>query len=135
MSEIIRILARGLRKQEFLYVAYSFLYIKFKLYYDRRSVGQSVLVSGTPFGPATNFSSFLELVLDGFWFNYVGCLLWREIRSVVLNSVQFIDSIFETPPTWRVMFLYLFPQEQGSSAVYCPFFLTLSLAIRITQIL
>jgi hypothetical protein len=28
--------------------------------YDRRSVGQSVLVSGTPFGPATNFSSFLN---------------------------------------------------------------------------
>jgi hypothetical protein len=37
-----------------------------KLYYDRRSVGQSVLVSGTPFGPATNFSSFLELLLDSY---------------------------------------------------------------------
>jgi hypothetical protein len=31
-----------------------------KLYYDQRSVGQSILVSGTLFGPATNFSpSFL----------------------------------------------------------------------------
>jgi hypothetical protein len=27
-----------------------------KLCYDRRSVGQSVLVSGTHLGPATNFS-------------------------------------------------------------------------------
>jgi hypothetical protein len=45
---------------------------KLKLYYDRRSVGQSFLVSGTPFGPVTNFSSFLELFLDGFWFNDVG---------------------------------------------------------------
>jgi hypothetical protein len=30
-----------------------------KLYYDRRSVGQSVLVSGTHLGPVTNFSFFL----------------------------------------------------------------------------
>jgi hypothetical protein len=30
-----------------------------KLYYDRRSVGQSVLVPSTHLGPATNFVSFL----------------------------------------------------------------------------
>jgi hypothetical protein len=58
---------------------------KSKLYYDRRLVGQSVLVSGTPFGSATNFSSFLELFLDSYWFNDVGRLLWREVGSVVLN--------------------------------------------------
>jgi hypothetical protein len=46
--------------------------LKFKLYYDRPSVGQSVLVSGTPFGPATNFCSFLELFLYSYWFNDVG---------------------------------------------------------------
>jgi hypothetical protein len=89
-----------------------------KLYYDRRSVGQSVLVSGTPLGPATNFSSFLDLFLDSYWSNDVGRLLWREVGSVVLSWAHFIDSIFETPPTWRVMFLY-FPQEQGSPVVCC----------------
>jgi hypothetical protein len=33
--------------------------VRSKLYYDRQSVGQSVLVSGTHLGPATNFSHFL----------------------------------------------------------------------------
>jgi hypothetical protein len=32
--------------------------LKSKLYYDRQSVGQSVLVSGTHLGPATSFSRF-----------------------------------------------------------------------------
>jgi hypothetical protein len=53
-----------------------------KLYYDRQSVGQSVLVSGAPFEPATNFSSCLELFLDNYWFNYAR-LLWWEVGSVV----------------------------------------------------
>jgi hypothetical protein len=92
---------------------------KLKLYYDRRSVGQSVLVSGNSFEPATNFSSFLELFLDGFWFNDVECFLWQEVGSVILSWVQCIDSMFETPPTWRIMFLYLFTQEQGNPLVYC----------------
>jgi hypothetical protein len=39
--------------------------------YDLRSVGQSVLVSGRRFGPATNFSYLLELFLDSYWFNYM----------------------------------------------------------------
>jgi hypothetical protein len=89
----------------------------FKLYDDRRSVGKSILMSGTLFGPATNFSPFLELFLDDFWFNDVGRLLWREVGSVVLSWVQFIDLIFETHPTW--MSLYLYHQEQGSPVVYC----------------
>jgi hypothetical protein len=37
---------------------------KLKLYYDRQSVGQSVLVSGTHLGPATNFSFSLKSSLD-----------------------------------------------------------------------
>jgi hypothetical protein len=48
---------------------------KFLVYYDRRSVGQSVLVLGTPFGTATNISSSLDLFLDSFWFNDVGRFL------------------------------------------------------------
>jgi hypothetical protein len=33
--------------------------VKIKVYYHRQSVGQSVLVSGTHLGPATNFLSSL----------------------------------------------------------------------------
>jgi hypothetical protein len=84
-----------------------------KLYYDRRSVGEPVMVSGTLFGPATNFSSFLELFIDSYWFNNVGRLLWREVGFVVLSWAYFIDSVFETPPTWKVMLLYLFPPGTG----------------------
>jgi hypothetical protein len=37
---------------------------KLKLYYDRRSVGQAVLVSSTHLGPATNFyPSFFKYFL------------------------------------------------------------------------
>jgi hypothetical protein len=35
--------------------------LKLKLIYDRQSVGQSVLVSGTHLGPATNFFFLLEI--------------------------------------------------------------------------
>jgi hypothetical protein len=35
------------------------LKLKLKLIYDRKSVGQSVLVSGTHLGPATNFIYFV----------------------------------------------------------------------------
>jgi hypothetical protein len=38
--------------------------LKLKLICDRQSVGQSVLVSGTHLGPATNFSFYLKFSLD-----------------------------------------------------------------------
>jgi hypothetical protein len=37
---------------------------KSKSHYDRQSVGQSVLVSGTRLGPVTNFSFSLKFSLD-----------------------------------------------------------------------
>jgi hypothetical protein len=40
------------------------LWSKLKLIYDRQSVGQSVLVSGTHLGPTTNFYFSLKLSLD-----------------------------------------------------------------------
>jgi hypothetical protein len=43
-----------------------------KLYYDCRSVGQSVLVSGTHLGPATNFFLLYSIILDSYEFNDVG---------------------------------------------------------------
>jgi hypothetical protein len=41
-----------------------FILSKSKLYYDRQSVGQSVLVSGTHLGLATNFSFSLKFSVD-----------------------------------------------------------------------
>jgi hypothetical protein len=42
---------------------------KSKLYYDRQSVGQSVLLSGTHLGTATNFSQYLfDYFFDSFGF-------------------------------------------------------------------
>jgi hypothetical protein len=38
--------------------------MKLKLIYDRQSVGQSVLVSGTHLGPVTNFSFSLKFSLE-----------------------------------------------------------------------
>jgi hypothetical protein len=44
-----------------------------KLHYDRQSVDQSVLVSGTHLGPATNFPhSLFDYFLDSFGFVDVG---------------------------------------------------------------
>jgi hypothetical protein len=51
---------------------------KSKLYYDRQTVDQSVLVSGTHLGTATNFSFFLKFSLDS-----CGFAVWREDGSVI----------------------------------------------------
>jgi hypothetical protein len=60
---------------------------KSKLFYDRRSVGQSVLVSGHHLGSATNFSfSFTEIIFRRFRFLFNARLpLWREYVSGVYN--------------------------------------------------
>jgi hypothetical protein len=42
---------------------YTLYRLKLKLIYDRQSVGQSVLVSGTHLGPTTNFSFSLKFPL------------------------------------------------------------------------
>jgi hypothetical protein len=44
--------------------------LKLKLIYDRQSVGQSVLVSGTHLGPATNFFFLLEIFIGQLWVCY-----------------------------------------------------------------
>jgi hypothetical protein len=48
---------------------------KLKLNYDRQSVGQPVLVSGTHLGTATNFSLSLKFSLDSSRF----VILWRPL--------------------------------------------------------
>jgi hypothetical protein len=104
---------------------------KSKLYYDRRSVGQSVLVSGTHLGPATNFSSSLIIFRQ---LRVCWCGATSLTRSRVC-SFQFLPSTASTaflkseshgthehillslflrlPPTWRARFLYLFPPGTG----------------------
>jgi hypothetical protein len=51
-----------------------------RIYYDRHSVGQSVLVSGTHLAPATNFSHSL---LDYFFFAVSGLLMWGALSVEV----------------------------------------------------
>jgi hypothetical protein len=98
-----------------------------KLCYDRRSVGQSVLVSSTHLGLTTRFL----LLSDSCGFVDVGRSLWRENRSAVYNCccsspahsflgpspaglvTIFYCLRFETPPTWRTRFPYLYPPWTG----------------------
>jgi hypothetical protein len=101
-----------------------------KLYYDRQSVSQSVLVSSTHLGPTTNFSHSLF-----YYFFRQFRVCWCGAPSLTRNWVcsfqflpgivsaaiwdswaHFIASNFETPPTWRARFLYLFPQGTGYSS-------------------
>jgi hypothetical protein len=57
------------------------LKFKFKLIYDRRSVGQSVLVSAPIWSPLPHF----DFLSDNCWFLYVGHPLWREDVSVIYS--------------------------------------------------
>jgi hypothetical protein len=54
------------------------LKLKLKLIYDRQSVGQSVLVSGSHLGPVTNFSFSLKFLIYSCGF----VILWED-RSVI----------------------------------------------------
>jgi hypothetical protein len=108
---------------------------KSKLHYDWRSVGQSVLVSGTHLGPATNLSPslFIYLFLDSCGFVDVGRLLWREVGSVVFRFcwASPAQSFSDLSPNEHILlspFLRLpqpggpgsciyFPQEQGSQVI------------------
>jgi hypothetical protein len=63
------------------------LYCELKLIYDRQSVGQSVLVSGTHLGPVTNFSFSLKFPLDSCEFVILYRPLWREDRSVIYCTI------------------------------------------------
>jgi hypothetical protein len=58
---------------------------KSKLYYDWRSVGQSVLVLGMHLGPATNFSHLSLIIFRQLRICWCGPLLWRETWSVVFS--------------------------------------------------
>jgi hypothetical protein len=91
------------------------LKLKLKLIYDRQSVGQSVLMSGSHLRPMTRFF----YLSDDCGFLYKGRPLWREDGSVIYctiasgpcqsshswiqvpqNSWPYFTVSFETPPTW-----------------------------------
>jgi hypothetical protein len=61
--------------------------LKLKLIYDRQSVGQSVLVSETHLGPATNFSFSLKFSLDICGFVILYLPLWREDGSLIYCTI------------------------------------------------
>jgi hypothetical protein len=63
---------------------------KSKLYYDRQSVGQSVLVSGTHLGPASNFFFLLSLII--FLRQFRAC--WRGTPSLTRSLVRSFEFQF-----------------------------------------
>jgi hypothetical protein len=98
-----------------------------KLGYDRRFVGQCVLVSSTHLGLTISF----WLLSDSCGFVHVGRFLWREDGSAAYNCCLsspaqsslgpspaglmaiFYCLGFETPPTWRARSPYLYPPRTG----------------------
>jgi hypothetical protein len=102
--------------------------LRLKLSYDRRSVGQSVLVQAPIWSPWPDFC-FLS---DDCGFLVVWRPLWREDGSVIYctiasrpcqsshswvevqqNSWPYFTVSSETPPTWRARSLYLYPPGTG----------------------
>jgi hypothetical protein len=61
--------------------------LKLKLIYDRQSVGQSILVSSTHLGPATNFSFPLKFPLDICWFSLILVLIHLLVCYFVAPSL------------------------------------------------
>jgi hypothetical protein len=69
--------------------------LKSKLCYEWRSVGQSVLVSGTHSGP-TNFSFYRLQTFAGLLIGGGGRPLWREVGSVIYNYLQHLTVLVTT---------------------------------------
>jgi hypothetical protein len=60
--------------------------VKAKVILQLKSVGQSILMSGTHLGPATNFShSLFDYFLDSFGFVDVGLPVWWEVGSILFS--------------------------------------------------
>jgi hypothetical protein len=95
--------------------------VEVELNYDQQSVSQSVMVSGTHLGPATNFSFSFKFSLDSWRVCYfaVASLTRRRVCNLLLLLVlasavpqdsrsYFIVPVLETPPTWRARSPYLY---------------------------
>jgi hypothetical protein len=97
------------------------------LYYDRRSVGQSVLISSPHLGLMTRFF-YTVRHLRVCWYGVSSltrgriCLLQLLLSSPAQSfsgpspaglMTTFYCFRFETPPTWRTRSLYLYPPGTG----------------------
>jgi hypothetical protein len=98
-----------------------------KLNYDRQSVGQSVLVSGTHLGPATNFSFSLKFSLDSCGCYFVAPSLTRGrvcnlLLLLVLDSAAPLGSKFRGTQDHTLLFQFLrLPQPGGPGPrIYMP---------------
>jgi hypothetical protein len=102
---------------------------KSNLYYDRQSVGQSVLVSGTHLGPATNFSHIFSLIIFR-QFRVCLCGAPSLTRSLVY-TFQFLPGIaiaallrsepHGTHEHSLLLLLLRLPQPRGpGSSIYFP---------------
>jgi hypothetical protein len=100
---------------------------KSKLYYDRQSVGQSILLSGTHLGPATNFSHSL---FDYFCWQFPIC--WCGAPSLTrsrictlqfllgIASAAFLRSESHGIHEQSLLFLFLrLPQPGGPGSCIC----------------
>jgi hypothetical protein len=104
---------------------------KSKLYYDRQSFGQSLLVSGTHLGPRDQFFllEFFFRQLRVYYFvapsltrgracNLLYNCFWALPEQSLLGRIPaelrpYFTVSFETPPTWRARSPYLHPPETG----------------------
>jgi hypothetical protein len=100
---------------------------KSELSYDRRSVGQSVLVPGTHLGPATNFSFTLKCSLDNYpvcYFVASSLTRGRVCNLLLLVLANAVPLWFESRGTQNYILLPQFlrlPQPGGSSPrIYIP---------------
>jgi hypothetical protein len=68
-------------------VIFPVIWVELSWCYDRLSVGLSVLVSDTPFGPMTGFFFFLFFCQTIALLFVLGCPLWREDGSVNCSAI------------------------------------------------
>jgi hypothetical protein len=107
------------------YTQRHWMFLKLKLNYEGQSVCQSVLVSGTHLGPATNYSFSLKFfrhlrvcyfVAPSLMIERVcNLLLLLVLASTVPRDTRpyFIVPILETPPNWRARPQYLNSPRTG----------------------
>jgi hypothetical protein len=108
---------------------------KSKLYYDRQSIGQSVLVSGTHLRPATYFSySLLDETVSGLlmwgtlsdeksglYFSVFAGYRQRSLSQICqshgTHEHSLLSLFFRLPQPGGPGFCIYFPQEQGSPVI------------------
>jgi hypothetical protein len=81
--------ATGYCKNHMQYIATGLLRYKSKLHYDRQSVGQSALVSGTHLGPATNFFLLFSIRVSCSLIGYKTTIRTTTTVSICVTYIRF----------------------------------------------